>query len=781
MGSYNKKGEIHTDKIIRDHFGSFVCDGVYLHEKDAGSPGIERLLKGAPKSGNGKGAPDFIIEFRENDFLIVVESKADTKKHKSKTLDQYTDYAVDGALFYSSHLVKSYDVLSIGVSGTTKKNLRITHHLALKENPTPFEIFGDALLPKNDYLEGYLQNPKKLKQNYNELIAFIRNLNARLHINKVSETKRAIFISILLIALSHLPFKESYRTKNSSRIIARIATKAAINQLKKAGVDKQRLGVLKQQFNFLVHERELLDKPEELMNIIVDIDDHINRYKKNNEYVDVIGILYIEFLRYANSDKRLGIVLTPHHIAEFFTKLAQVDKKSVVYDNCAGTGGFLVSAMGKMLEDAKGDTRAVNRIKEKQLFGVELGQPIYPLAVSNMYIHQDGKTNIIHDNCFKKDIMDHIKSKKPTVGILNPPYKADKKKDTEELKYVLNNLECLVEGGKCVAIVPMQCALASRGKIYNLKEKILKYHTLEAVLSMPDELFFNSDVGVVTCVMVITAHKPHPSEKKVYLGYYKDDGFAKNKLQRRADINNKWGDVSKMWLEHFIDRCEEPGLSVVRNLQAKDEWCAEAYMKTDYANINSKIPFENTVHDYVSYLFSNRMIEQTTRQPIANIKEEINTNRWKYFKLIDLFDINGSKTTLFRDLNEVKISLEGYPYVSTQATNNGTKGFVDTYTEDAGVLTVDSAVLGYCAYQERPFSASDHVEKLLPKFTMDKHTAMFLVTLINQEQYRYNYGRKCSQTRLKKSWIKLPATKEGNPDWQFMRNYIKSLPYSANM
>ena len=54
---------------------------------------------------------------------------------------------------------------------------------------------------------------------------------------------------------------------------------------------------------------------------------------------------------------------------------------------------------------------------------------------------------------------------------------------------------------------------------------------------------------------------------------------------------------------------------------------------------------------------------------------------------------------------------------------------------------------------------------------------MFLVTILNLEKYRYNYGRKASQARMKERSIKLPA-KNGQPDWQFMEKYIKSLPYS---
>lgn len=49
------------------------------------------------------------------------------------------------------------------------------------------------------------------------------------------------------------------------------------------------------------------------------------------------------------------------------------------------------------------------------------------------------------------------------------------------------------------------------------------------------------------------------------------------------------------------------------------------------------------------------------------------------------------------------------------------------------------------------------------------------------EQYRYNYGRKCSQSRLKEAEIKLPATSKGAPDFAYIERYIKTLPYSANL
>ena len=97
------------------------------------------------------------------------------------------------------------------------------------------------------------------------------------------------------------------------------------------------------------------------------------------------------------------------------------------------------------------------------------------------------------------------------------------------------------------------------------------------------------------------------------------------------------------------------------------------------------------------------------------------------------------------------------------------------------MLTIDSAVCGYCSYQSVPFSASDHVEKLIPRFDMDIHIAMFFVTIFNIEQYRYNYGLKCSQTRLKEAKIRLPVDSKGEPDYNFMREYISHLEYSSNL
>ena len=779
------KNERDTERIVREHFAKCRSGIRRIDEQAPKNPRIRKLLKSASKSGPGKGFPEFLIEFEKSpDFLIVVECKADPLKHCSPGRDRYADFAVDGALLYASYLNREFDVLAIGVSGTDERTARVSHYLLLKNDPDPKEMFGGRLLPPGDYLDGCMKSPHKRRQDYDALLAFIRGMNARLHVNKVSERNRALLISAILIALERESFRQSYAFEADPKNVADLIVDAVARELSEAGIEGSRLAILKQKFGFLPVDTVLTTRPGELVDIIRLIDAEVNSYIRNHQYRDVLGGLYTEFLQYANSDKGLGIVLTPPHIADFFTDLAQVNKESVAYDNCAGTGGFLIHALGRMVEDARGDEEKIRSIRESQIFGVELQSEIYPLALSNMYIHQDGKSNILLGDCFSREIMDAIKEKKPTVGLLNPPYKSDKKNDIEELEFVLNNLECLQQGGTCVAIVPMQCALATRGRIGLLKRRIMEKHTLEAVFSMPDELFFNSDVGVVSCVMAFTAHRPHPANKEAYLGYCKDDGFVKRKTTGRSDLHGRWEGVKRRWLDHYVNKREAPGLGVKKRLGAEDEWVAEAYMETDYSKVTPDL-FIDALYAYSAYLFSNRIVESASSESLASAGsgESLDAREWEAFPLSDLFGISGTRTTLYRDL-EPADARSGYPYVTTQATNNGVKGFCDSWTEavgEGGVLTIDSAVAGYCAWQNRPFSASDHVEKLTPKFPMNECVAMFLTAVINIEQYRYNYGRKCSQTRLRKARIRLPATPGGAPDWEFMERCVKSLPYSANL
>lgn len=70
---------------------------------------------------------------------------------------------------------------------------------------------------------------------------------------------------------------------------------------------------------------------------------------------------------------------------------------------------------------------------------------------------------------------------------------------------------------------------------------------------------------------------------------------------------------------------------------------------------------------------------------------------------------------------------------------------------------------------------------LYPKFDMTAEIGLFLCTLIRKEKYRFNYGRKWHLERMKESVIRFPTTENGEPDWNFMERYIKSLSFSSQL
>lgn len=592
--------ESKTDLLVYEHFREFK-EKITIEPKQSINPAINKLLKNASKKGDKNGFPDYIISFNEYpDLLIIIESKADNIKHQSNTenFDKYSEYAVDGALLYASFLQKEYNVLAIGVSGESKKNLKISHFLLLKEQKKYTEIFGDKLLDIDSYTDGINKNPEKIRQDYETLLKYSKELNELLQSKKVKESQRSLLISGIMIALKNETFENTYLAETTPKDLADSLVNTIIKQLKNAQIGDAKLINVKVAYSFIQAHTALSTEQGVLAGIIKDINKKVNSFIRSHKYYDVLSEFYIEFLRKSNSDKGLGIVLTPHHITDLFNAIAETNKESIVFDNCTGTAGFLVSAMRAMIKDAKGDGIKVDNIKKKQLIGIEYQDDIFALACSNMYLHDDGKTNLINGDCFKEENTNKVKEFKPNIGFLNPPYKANKKIDIEELEFIVNNLECLQPNGICVAIVPMSCALAQKGKMLEIKKRLLSKHTLEAVMSMPDELFFNSNVGVISCIMVFTAHKPHQPTKESYFGFWKDDGFVKRKTKGRYDAFNKWQGIKGTWINSYINKKSIPGLSVMKAVKAEDEWCAEAYLETDYSKL-SKEDFLKTLKSFV--------------------------------------------------------------------------------------------------------------------------------------------------------------------------------------
>jgi type I restriction-modification system DNA methylase subunit len=390
----------------------------------------------------------------------------------------------------------------------------------------------------------------------------------------------------VLVALNNDAFKKSFKSHKTAKQLAENLVGAVIDEFESANLPADRVASLEQAFSFIRTNATLTTDKDFVIDLIEQIDKNVNTFVRTHKYYDAIGQFYVQFLRYANNDKGLGIVLTPAHIAELFAGLAEVNKKSIVFDNCCGTAGLLIASMREMLKNAGSDEEAETAIKKRQLIGIEFQDDIYALAVSNMVVHGDGKTNIMAGDCF--ELSSGIKEKwKPTIGLLNPPYKT-KASPTEELDFVLNNLEALQVNGKCVAIVPVSCAIGDTSAIQERKRRLLEKHTLEAVMSMPVDLFHDSKANVATCVMVVTAHKPHPKGKKTWFGYWRNDGFVKVKNKGRIDKKKTWEATKNRWLSAFRNRETISGLSLMKEIKANDEWCAEAYMEPDWSRLNQE-------------------------------------------------------------------------------------------------------------------------------------------------------------------------------------------------
>ena len=148
---------------------------------------------------------------------------------------------------------------------------------------------------------------------------------------------------------------------------------------------------------------------------------------------------------------------------------------------------------------------------------------------------------------------------------------------------------------------------------------------------------------------------------------------------------------------------------------------------------------------------------------------------WEEFKLNSLFELKLSKGD-----NQANLLEEGHiPLISSGLNTNGITKFVKngdgkSLEFEKNTITID--MFGKAFYHDYSFFSVSHgrVNILVPKFTINKYIALFLITIIdNGFSNIFSYNRMCSQNRLKSTKILLPATLEGRPNWQFMEDYIK--------
>lgn len=592
-------GERITEDIVRDHFKE---DSMYRNIKSEESgtknPQIKELLKSASKKGTGKlGYPDFTITFYAvPGIVIVIECKEDTKYHESKedSWEAIEKYAVNGALHYANHLKNELNVIAIGVSGTDKNSVMVSNFFIRKNSTDIHKIPDSKLLSIYDYLSVFehKENAEKLKDE--NILLFASELNKKLYNYSVPENERATIVSGILIALQDHTFKASYQIEKKPNQLVEDLLKAIERVLDSRNVGAKKTKILMGEYSKIAQSNNLAiadkirnrDTDEEepnflLRDIITELERNVFPFTKYESIgYDILGQFYSEFISYVNGDKKLGLVLTPQHVTELFVDIANINVDDVIYDSCCGTAGFLIKGMKKLIELAGNDNTKKQEIREHQLIGVEERSDMFTYACSNMMMRGDGKSNIYLGDSLSPSVKKKIREHKPTIGLLNPPYSTG----VSELEFVYQNLDCLEKNGQCVAIVPLNCVTSQEGADYECKKKLMKKHTLEAVFSMPDEVF-NPAASSITAIVVFRAHIPHPNDYETYFGYWRDDGLIKVKNLGRVDYFGKWTGIKSGWIYNYRNKKEIKENSVKKHVTADDEWCAEAYLETDYSNL----------------------------------------------------------------------------------------------------------------------------------------------------------------------------------------------------
>ena len=153
---------------------------------------------------------------------------------------------------------------------------------------------------------------------------------------------------------------------------------------------------------------------------------------------------------------------------------------------------------------------------------------------------------------------------------------------------------------------------------------------------------------------------------------------------------------------------------------------------------------------------------------------------WKEFRIKDLFNvIYGVNLELVNCVETDKNDPEAVAFVSRTESNNGVSAYVKPIPgiepQPADTITVAGGGSVLSTFlQTRHFYSGRDLYLLIPKEEIPHYSKLFLVTVIKANKYRYNYGRQANVT-LPNLKLKLPATPEGKPDWEWMNNFISSL------
>jgi type I restriction-modification system DNA methylase subunit len=618
------KKEILTDLWVYELLKEANVD---LHPQGSNIKDIDNALKSASKAGTGKvGFPEYsgIVK----DFVLVIENKADVSLHikrneKELICDETTsvkNYAVNGALFYGKHLAKNTNYkkfIVFGVSGNEKRHkitpIFIDERGGYKEleDVETFTLFNEKNIDEY-YTKTILKEQTPEDKTTEEILKDAKNLHEDLrNYGSIQDKDKPLIVSGILLALremEHKGFSIESLIGDETNTDGEKIYEAIEKNLRRANVSPQvKKDKLLSQFLVIKDTKAINEINEFLKKTPLK---HFTEFLyeniyKNIKYIhsaeDYLGRFYGEFMSYSGGDgQSLGIVLTPKHVTELFCELVELKPSDSILDPCCGTAGFLIAAMHDMLQKTENPELQRN-IRKNQLHGLELQPYMFTIATTNMILRGDGKSNLEQED-FLKYNPSQLQEKGCTIGMMNPPYSMGSKNNPSlyEINFTEHLLNSVVKEAKVVVIVPQSSMTGKTKEEQAIKENILKYHTLEGVITLNKNSFYG--VGTNPCIAVFTAGIPHYKEKIVKFINFENDGFEVQKHRGLVETINAI-DKKQHLLDVWFGRLEaETKFCVESTIEVTDEWLHSFYYFNDDIPIAEE--FEKSISDYLTFEFN---------------------------------------------------------------------------------------------------------------------------------------------------------------------------------
>lgn len=493
-----------------------------------------------------------------NHISILVETKDNNKKWSEDKIRQQLQSYVNCEKLLTGNkiiaIIATEEDKTFKVWWGTDIVIDDSHQLSNQYELKTFEEYADLYLGKENNKE------KVIKSTY--------ELNELLFKHGINEKIRSQFVGTCLLALK---YNCAYKNLQTSQIIAGI--EGVLNQLLNGDINKATKLVLLNSKVLNSQDVKSLspkDFEEILSKIETDILPYIN--DKNTMGQDILNLFFTTFNKYVGkTDKNQAF--TPDHIVHFMCKVVGVNRNSRILDPCCGSGAFLVRAMTEAMDDCA-NKKERDKVKQSQIYGIEYEETAFGLSTTNMLIHGDGNSNIRQGNCFEEK--DFIKNANINIVLMNPPYNAQKKYCLKEYADTWNKttkedpsqgfhfvyyIASQVKTGKLAVLLPLQCAIGSSSTdIQTFKTKMLEEHTLDAVFSLPVDVFHPGSTSVACCMVFNLGVRHKNATLPTFFGYFKDDGFVKRKNMGRIEKvkpntnEGIWKDIEAKWLDLYHNR-----------------------------------------------------------------------------------------------------------------------------------------------------------------------------------------------------------------------------------